>query len=291
MRGKKGGGDKPITKDQAEKMLMEINSLMAKTKQTLQNMNDDRTYEKFLEMEASENLTKLGKELVSEKNILETWIKFNDNPLDRVKNPIVKIRGFSWLDSAMNKINTILQLEHELLLELADMDELEIQSDSQGGPRRRLFDSDSVSSISSDSSVSTVLPVWYNSDETYYGSDEGSDGEVRRTLSFGGRKNKSKRKTKKIKQDEFKKMITEMEQSVQKDNEKCNASCNKIKTNYAKDKKKHQLKQKCHHECWKKRIKTVKAFHKKYPKEFKVYVKNLGGGRGRTKKRRRTKKR
>ena len=25
-------------------------------------------------------------------------------------------------------------------------------------------------------------------------------------------------------------------------------------------------------------MKTVKAFHKKYPKEFKVYVKNLGGG-------------
>jgi hypothetical protein len=106
-----------------------------------------------------------------------------------------------------------------------------------------------------------------------------------------GRTKRTKRKTKKINQNEFKKMITEMEQSVQKDNEKCNASCNKIKTNYAKDKKKHQLKQKCHHDCWKKRIKTVKAFHKKYPKEFKVYVKNLGGGRGRTKKRRRTKKR
>jgi predicted DNA-binding WGR domain protein len=73
-------------------------------------------------------------------------------------------------------------------------------------------------------------------------------------------------------------MITEMEQSVQKDNEKCNASCNKIKTNYAKDKKKHQLKQKCHHDCWKKRMKTVKAFHKKYPKEFNVFVKSLGGG-------------
>ena len=40
MRGKKGGADKPITKDQVGKMLMEINSLMAKTKQSLQNMND-----------------------------------------------------------------------------------------------------------------------------------------------------------------------------------------------------------------------------------------------------------
>ena len=199
MRGKKGGGDKPITKEQAEKMLMEINSLMAKTKQSLQNMNDDRTYGRFLEMEASENLTKLGKELVSEKNILETWIKFNDNPVPRVKNPIVKIRGFSWLDSVMNKINTILQLEEELRSELA-WEEFNSRSVSTQ-PRRLLFDSDSdVSSVSSVSSDSTVLPSWYNSDETNYGSDEDSDGEVRRTLSFGGkRKNKSRRKTKKNK--------------------------------------------------------------------------------------------
>ena len=201
MRGKKGGGDKPITKDQAEKMLMEINSLMAKTKQTLQNMIDDGTYRRFLEMDASEDLTKLGKELVSEKNILETWIKFNDNPVDRVKNPIVKIRGFSWLDSVTNKINTILQLEEELRSELA-WEEFNSRSVSTQ-PRRRLFDSDSdlVRSDSSDSSVSsdsTVLPSWYNSDETNYGSDEGSDVDVRRTLSFGG-KRKNKRKTKKKK--------------------------------------------------------------------------------------------
>ena len=90
----------------------------------------------------------------------------------------------------------------------------------------------------------------------------------------------------KVKPDEFKKMISEMEQSVQTDHKKCNTSCYKIKTNYAKDKKKLQLKQKCHHNCWKKRMKTVKAFHKKYPKEFKVFVKNLGGGG--TKKKRRT---
>jgi hypothetical protein len=194
MRGKKGGGDKPITKDQAEKMLMEINSLMAKTKQTLQNMIDDGTYRRFLEMDASNILTKLGKEVVSEKNILETWIKFNDNPVARVKNPIVEIRGFSWLDSVMNKINTILQLEEELRSELA-WEEFNSRSVSTQ-PRRRLFDSDSgVSSVSSVSSDSTVLPSWYNSDETYYGSDEDSDGEVRRTLSFGGKRgNKSRRK-------------------------------------------------------------------------------------------------
>ena len=113
---------------------------------------------------------------------------------------------------------------------------------------------------------------------------------VRKKTRVSKRLNKSrKRKTKKIKQNEFKKMISEMEQSVQKDHEKCNTSCYKIKTNYAKDKKKHQLKQKCHHDCWKKRMKTVKAFHKKYPKEFKVFVKNQGGGG--TKKRRTENKR
>jgi hypothetical protein len=87
-----------------------------------------------------------------------------------------------------------------------------------------------------------------------------------------------KKKAKEIKPNEFKKMISEMEQSVHKDYGKCNTSCYKINTNYAKDKKKHQLKKECHHDCWKKRIKTVKAFHKKYPKEFKVFVKNIGGG-------------
>ena len=203
MRGKKGGADKPINKDQAEKMLMEINSLMRNTKQSLQNMIDDGTYEKFIEMDASNILTKLGKELVSEKNILETWIKFNDNPVDRVKNPIVKIRGFSWLDSVMNKINTILQLEEELRSELAWEEFNSSHVSTQ--PRRRLFDSDSSRSSGSrsgssrsrssrSSSLSTVLPSWYNSDETYYGSDEGSDEGVMRTLSFGGRRNKSKKK-------------------------------------------------------------------------------------------------
>ena len=195
MRGKKGGADKPINKDQAEKMLMEINSLMRNTKQSLQNMIDDGTYRRFLEMDASNILTKLGKELVSEKNILETWIKFNDNPVDRVKNPIVKIRGFSWLDSVMNKINTILQQEEELRSELAWEEFNSSHVSTQ--PRRRLFDSDSSrsnSGSSRSSSLSTVLPSWYNSDETYYGSDEGSDEGVMRTLSFGGRRDKRKKK-------------------------------------------------------------------------------------------------
>jgi len=99
---------------------------------------------------------------------------------------------------------------------------------------------------------------------------------------------RTKRKTKKINQNEFKKMISDMEKLAWAEKVKCSAPCNKIKTNYAKDKKKHSLKRRCHQGCEKKRMKSVKAFHKKYPKEYKVFVKNLGGGRT---KKRRTKKR
>ena len=109
-------------------------------------------------------------------------------------------------------------------------------------------------------------------------------GKIKKTKTKGGGK------TVRVKPEEFKKMISEMEESVQKDYQKCNTSCYKIKTNYAKDKKKHQLKQKCHHDCWKKRIKTVKSFHKKYPKEFKGFVKNLGGGGGSRRKSKKGKK-
>ena len=91
-------------------------------------------------------------------------------------------------------------------------------------------------------------------------------------------KKKGGGKNVRVKPEEFKKMISEMEGSAMKENQKCNTSCYKIKTNHAKDKKKLQLKRKCHQGCEKKRMKTVKAFHKKYPKEFKGFVKNLGGG-------------
>lgn len=103
----------------------------------------------------------------------------------------------------------------------------------------------------------------------------------KKTQNGGKKKKRTGKKSKRLKKinpDEFKKMITEMEQSVDKDHKKCNSVCNKINTNYAKDKKKSKMKDECHHECWKKRIKTVKAFHKKYPEEFKIFVKNLDGG-------------
>ena len=100
--------------------------------------------------------------------------------------------------------------------------------------------------------------------------------KIKKTKKKGGGK------TIRVKPDEFKKMISEMEGSAMKDNQKCNTSCYKIKTNHAKDKKKLQLKRKCHQGCEKKRMKTVKSFHKKYPKEFKGFVKSLGGGKKRT---------
>ena len=100
--------------------------------------------------------------------------------------------------------------------------------------------------------------------------------KIKKTKKKGGGK------TIRVKPEEFKKMISEMEGSAMKDNQKCNTSCYKIKTNHAKDKKKLQLKRKCHQGCEKKRMKTVKSFHKKYPKEFKGFVKSLGGGKKRT---------
>jgi hypothetical protein len=82
-----------------------------------------------------------------------------------------------------------------------------------------------------------------------------------------------------VKPDEFKKMIYEMEQSAMVENKRCNIPCHKIKTNFSKDKKKKSLKLKCHQDCEKKRMKTVRRFHKIYPREFKVFVNQLGGGK------------
>lgn len=88
----------------------------------------------------------------------------------------------------------------------------------------------------------------------------------------------------KISKDKFRVMISEMEQSAMKENQKCNIKCNKIKTNFAKDKKKLTQKRKCHSKCEKKRMKSVKAFHDKYPKEYKLFVNSLGGGKTKKKK-------
>lgn len=85
--------------------------------------------------------------------------------------------------------------------------------------------------------------------------------------------------SKNISKDKFKVMISEMEQSAMKDNQKCNIKCNKIKTNFAKDKKKLSQKKKCHGKCEKKRMKSVKSFHAKYPKEYKRFINSLGGGK------------
>ena len=44
----------------------------------------------------------------------------------------------------------------------------------------------------------------------------------------------------KTKSNEFKTMISQMEQDAMSDKHKCTRTCNKIRTNYAKDKKKHK---------------------------------------------------
>ena len=85
--------------------------------------------------------------------------------------------------------------------------------------------------------------------------------------------------SKNISKDEFRVLISQMEQSAMKENQKCNQKCNKIKTNFAKDKKKLSQKKKCHIKCEKKRMKSVKSFHAKYPKEYKRFIASLGGGK------------
>lgn len=90
--------------------------------------------------------------------------------------------------------------------------------------------------------------------------------------------------SKNISKDKFRVMISEMEQSAMKDNQKCNIKCNKIKTNFAKDKKKLTQKRKCHEKCEKKRMKSVKKFHDKYPKEYIRFINSLGGGSSKRKK-------
>ena len=81
------------------------------------------------------------------------------------------------------------------------------------------------------------------------------------------------KKNKQISQSKFKRMIKEMEISAFQENSKCNKPCGLMKVGKVSKKRK-----KCYNNCEKKRLKTVKSFHKKYPKEFKIFVKNLGGG-------------
>lgn len=79
---------------------------------------------------------------------------------------------------------------------------------------------------------------------------------------------------KKISQTKFKKMITKMEkEAMEQMTKKCNAPCRWMKADRNSKKRK-----KCYSNCEKKRMKTVKSFHDKYPKEYKIFVKNLGGG-------------
>ena len=81
---------------------------------------------------------------------------------------------------------------------------------------------------------------------------------------------------KKLSQSEFKKLISEKEKEYWDEMEKCNRKCNTIKTNYTKNKKKLKKKSKCYQKCNDKRLKNIQSVHKKYPKEYKTFIKNLG---------------
>ena len=90
------------------------------------------------------------------------------------------------------------------------------------------------------------------------------------------KRKKSRGGGKKLSQSEFKKLISEKEKEYWDEMEKCNRKCNTIKTNYAKNKKNLKKKSKCYQKCNDKRLKNIQSVHKKYPKEYKTFIKNLG---------------
>ena len=55
----------------------------------------------------------------------------------------------------------------------------------------------------------------------------------------------------------------------------CNKTCSKIRTNYAKNKKKLTKQKKCYATCEKERVTNIQKIHKQYPKEFKQFIKNM----------------
>jgi predicted DNA-binding WGR domain protein len=106
-------------------------------------------------------------------------------------------------------------------------------------------------------------------------------GRVKKTVKRGGGS---------ITPTKFMEMNKAMEHETWSDNVKCSNQCSKIKTNHAKDKKKLKLKRTCNHECSTKRRKKIKTFHKKYPNELKVFIKNMGRTMGGGGSRRKSKK-
>ena len=74
---------------------------------------------------------------------------------------------------------------------------------------------------------------------------------------------------------EFKKFLLGKEQEYMNKKTTCNKTCSKIRTNYAKNKKKLTKQKKCYATCEKERVTNIQKIHKQYPKEFKQFIKNM----------------
>jgi hypothetical protein len=89
------------------------------------------------------------------------------------------------------------------------------------------------------------------------------------------KRKKKKGGSKKMSSKEFKVFLLGKEKEYENDKKKCSRTCSKIKTNYAQNKDKLNKKTKCYATCEKKRLTSIQKIHKQYPKEFKLYLKNL----------------
>ncbi len=92
------------------------------------------------------------------------------------------------------------------------------------------------------------------------------------------KKTKKKKKggsKKKMNTSEFKKFLLGKEQEYMNKKTKCNKTCSKIRTNYAKNKKKLTKQKKCYATCEKERVTNIQKIHKQYPREFKQFIKNM----------------
>jgi len=98
-------------------------------------------------------------------------------------------------------------------------------------------------------------------------------------LNFGKSK-KTRRKKKgggktKMTTSEFKEFLQGKEREGWKEVRKCNKTCSKIKTNYAKNKKKLKQQKECYGTCDKERLINIRKVHKQFSKEFKQFIKNM----------------
>ena len=86
-------------------------------------------------------------------------------------------------------------------------------------------------------------------------------------------KRKEKRKEKgKMSQKQFSKFLLEKEKQYWEEMIESQKPCNKIQTNWAKDKKKLEEKSKCFKKYNKERLTKLQQIHKQYPEEYKRFL-------------------